>query len=165
MNLMDGKGRRLGTNQRGDSENPNFTLRPATEGDFSFIHALRAAGLRAYIDPVWGWDDAAQFDRFRARFDPAVFVVIVFDGRDVGVMAVEWKSGEALLTDLYICQEWQNRGLGAAVLGSIISEATRRGVPVTLKVLKNNPARRLYERLGFQLVNETESHYWMQTVS
>ena len=146
-----------------DLELPSFTLRPATEGDFSFIHAVRAAGLREYVDQIWGWDDAAQFARFRARFDPAAYVVIVVDGRDAGALAVEWRSDEVFLTDISISPEWQRQGLGTAVLGSLVTEARQRGLPVALKVLKNNPARRLYERLGFQLVNETDSHYWMRT--
>ena len=35
-------------------------------------------------------------------------------------------------------------------------------MPVELQVLKVNPARRLYGRLGFQVTGETETHYLMQ---
>ena len=147
---------------RRELQTPSFTLRPATESDFSFIHALRRAGLREYVDQIWGWDESSQLSRFRARFDPALYVVIVIDGSDVGAMAVEWRSEEAFLSDIYICQERQRQGLGTAVLSSLVSQAQQRGLPVSLKVLKNNPARRLYERLGFRLENETETHYWLR---
>ena len=80
-------------------------------------------------------------------------------------MAVELRPDEALLTDLYIRREDQNQGIGAAVVGALIAEATRRGIPVKLKVLKPNPARRLYERLGFKLDFETETHYHLRTAS
>ena len=36
-----------------------------------------------------------------------------------------------------------------------------QGLPVKLGVLKVNPARRLYERLGFRMVEETEVSYGM----
>ena len=31
---------------------------------------------------------------------------------------------------------------------------------ITLRVLKVNPARGLYERLGFSVIRETETHYF-----
>jgi predicted phosphodiesterase len=41
-------------------------------------------------------------------------------------------------------------------------EEARQGVAVTLQVLKMNPARRLYERLGFCIVGETGMKYRMK---
>jgi ribosomal protein S18 acetylase RimI-like enzyme len=35
-------------------------------------------------------------------------------------------------------------------------------LPVSLRVLKINPARQLYLRLGFSVIGETETHYWMR---
>lgn len=31
-----------------------------------------------------------------------------------------------------------------------------------LKVFKNNPAKKLYERLGFTIYKEDKSHYYME---
>jgi ribosomal protein S18 acetylase RimI-like enzyme len=31
--------------------------------------------------------------------------------------------------------------------------------------MKNNPARRLYERLGFVVTGETEVQYWMRSTA
>jgi hypothetical protein len=36
-------------------------------------------------------------------------------------------------------------------------------VPLTLQVLKNNRARRLYERLGLTAIGETPTHILMST--
>jgi hypothetical protein len=38
----------------------------------------------------------------------------------------------------------------------------RAAVPTVLQVLKVNPARQLYERLGFRRVGETATHFKMQ---
>lgn len=43
-----------------------------------------------------------------------------------------------------------------------MNAASARGLPTRLQVLKVNPARSLYERLGFELVEETQTHYVMQ---
>ena len=45
----------------------------------------------------------------------------------------------------------QGRGLGTALVRLVLDEAAGRGLPVRLSVLANNPARGLYERLGFQV--------------
>jgi ribosomal protein S18 acetylase RimI-like enzyme len=34
--------------------------------------------------------------------------------------------------------------------------------PIVLTVLKNNPARRLYERLGFAVIGETDMKYMLR---
>ncbi|QTD94255.1 hypothetical protein J4G50_19415 [Burkholderia anthina] len=45
--------------------------------------------------------------------------------------------------------------MGEAVLRELLTEAAREHVPVSLSVLHGNPARRLYERLGFRFASET----------
>jgi RimJ/RimL family protein N-acetyltransferase len=48
------------------------------------------------------------------------------------------------------------------VIREIIREATETQLPVTLEVLKVNPrAQVLYEKLGFVLTGETETHNLM----
>lgn len=44
----------------------------------------------------------------------------------------------------------------------VLREAGQAGVAVELSVLKVNPARRLYERLGFVQVSEGEHSYLMR---
>ncbi len=44
-----------------------------------------------------------------------------------------------------------------------VAQARAEGVPVALQVLKVNPARHLYERLGFSVVGETAMHCLMRT--
>lgn len=46
----------------------------------------------------------------------------------------------------------------------LLQEAFDQYLPVRLRVLKVNPARRLYERLGFKVVEEADTHYLMEAV-
>ena len=141
-----------------------YTLRSASLDDFEFIHALRISGLRDNVDQIWGWDDADQLARFQRSFDPKQYQVLVAGGHDVGAVAIDWMEDEAFLADLEIMPEWRGRGLGTAVLRALIAEAAARRLPVALQVLKGNPARRLYERLGFLYIAETDTHHHMRTV-
>jgi GNAT superfamily N-acetyltransferase len=46
----------------------------------------------------------------------------------------------------------RGRGVGGILLHALFAEAARRGVGLCLNVRHDNPARRLYERVGFRLV-------------
>lgn len=56
----------------------------------------------------------------------------------------------------------QGRGLGTELLRRVLARADARRLPVRLQVLKGNPARRLYRRLGFVDAAETETHHVME---
>lgn len=144
---------------------PPFRFRQATHDDDDFLYRLHVAAMRYLVAQVWGWDDAWQEQYFAAHFDPAPARIIVVDGRDAGVVAVEWGAADAFIANIEILPEYQGRGLGAAVIERIIAEATACGLPLRLQVLKINPARRLYERLAFAVTGETETHLLMTRVT
>lgn len=45
-----------------------------------------------------------------------------------------------------------------------IKENKNKEIRTILQVFKNNPAKKLYERLGFRVYNETETHYQMENL-
>ena len=142
---------------------PAYRLRAATETDAAFVYRARVAGLKEYVARTWGWDEAFQAKRFSEHFSPARYQIVVVEGRDAGALSVEDRSNEVLLADIELLPEYRGRGLGTAIVAAIVAEAKARGLPVALQVLKVNPARRLYERLGFVLTGQTETHFLMST--
>ncbi len=44
---------------------------------------------------------------------------------------------------------YQGQGIGSRLLGSLLDQGARDGLPVRLSVQLDNRARRLYQRLGF----------------
>jgi GNAT superfamily N-acetyltransferase len=61
-----------------------------------------------------------------------------------------WRK--VFLRDIELIASERNRGLGTAVVRSVLDFARESGRPVELLVLNHNPARRLYARLGFMVV-------------
>jgi ribosomal protein S18 acetylase RimI-like enzyme len=142
-----------------------FRLRAATRDDGDYIYLLRVDGLKEFVAQIWGWDETLQRERFWKSFDPSRYHVVVVDDRDVGAIAIEHRTGESFLADIQIEADLHGQGLGTAVLREFITDAERRGHSATLQVLKINPARHLYLRLGFQVIGETDTHYLMSTTS
>jgi ribosomal protein S18 acetylase RimI-like enzyme len=56
----------------------------------------------------------------------------------------------------------QGAGLGTLLLYSLLGEADAARAPIRLRVLRTNPARRLYERLGFAVAGESATHFLME---
>ncbi len=137
-------------------------LRPAKPEDAEFLYYLLKAAMQHYVAQTYGWDEPWQQAHFQETFDPARQQVIVLNGRDIGVIAVERKDTEFFLTRIYLLPAYQNQGIGSRLIQALLREAFDRHLPVRLRVLKVNPARRLYERLGFKVVEETDTHYFME---
>jgi ribosomal protein S18 acetylase RimI-like enzyme len=121
--------------------------------------------MRPYVEPIWGWDEDEQGRRFDAHFDPATIEIITREGQDAGAVSIEKRDDTLFLSNIQILPAFQGRGIGTAIIEEMLDEARALGLPATLRVLKNNPARRLYERLGFRIFGETETHYLMSTKS
>src|SRR5262249_46849624 len=88
--------------------------------------------------------------------------VITLDQADVGWLALQETAGSILLGHFYVEPRFQNRGVGSMILSRLLATAAGKGKPVELSVLKNNPARRLYDRLGFAGVSEDGMRYHMR---
>jgi ribosomal protein S18 acetylase RimI-like enzyme len=85
-----------------------------------------------------------------------------------GLLLLRTEPSELFLGRVYLVPEYQNSGIGTHLLRQLMIRAEREQKPLRLRVLVNNPARRLYERVGFRLTHSTEHHhyfeYWSQPV-
>ncbi len=126
-------------------------LRPAAEADRGFFFATRRAGFRALVEELGGWDDGAERAKADREFDELPVRIVEVAGERVGYVAVLDEPDHVSLDEVVLVPHAQNRGLGTELVRGVLGDAAARGVPVRLSVLVNNPARRLYERLGFQV--------------
>jgi ribosomal protein S18 acetylase RimI-like enzyme len=141
------------------------TLRAATDADHDFVWQLLLTTSKDYVDQTWGWTDEIQQlveQDFERWFNPAESGQIVqVDGKDVGYLKVADHEDGVLLDMVLLDPAYQNRGIGSALIAPIVEEAHARGEAVVLQVLKVNPSKQLYERLGFVVTAELDHHYLM----
>lgn len=137
-------------------------LRPATKGDFDFLWRLHRATMKPYVEETWGWDEEWQRQHFADHFDAERLHVVEKGGERIGRFAVERGDEGLFIASIEIAPAHQRAGIGTALIGRVLRKADAAALPVTLRVLKANPARRLYERLGFARTAETETHFIMK---
>ena len=139
-----------------------FSLRVETENDFACIAALYAEVRHDELAPL-PWPDQAKRDfldaqcrlqrnHYAKHYVGAELLIIERDGNAIGRIYVHATTKEIRLMDIALQAAERNRGIGTLLVGALQVEASRRGVDLTLHVEPANPAQRLYQRLGFRLI-------------
>lgn len=135
------------------------TLRPITDADLGFLLQLYATTrLDELAQTDWSDEQKAAFvvQQFQAQhawwqehYTGARFDLVLVDGEPAGRLYVDVWAREVRIVDIAILPAYRNRGLGTRLLEGVFAEGDAAGKPVSIHVEVFNPARRLYERLGF----------------
>jgi GNAT superfamily N-acetyltransferase len=141
-----------------------LSLRPAEAGDFDFCRRLYFEGM-AQIIAALKLDEARQRESFARQWQVTEVRIIVFAGEEIGWLQTALREGAVFLAQIYIDQGFQGRGIGTRVLQGLLETASRECKAVELGVVKINPARRLYERLGFVATHEDQYKVYMRRSS
>ncbi|MFC5766425.1 GNAT family N-acetyltransferase [Actinacidiphila bryophytorum] len=129
-------------------------LRPAAAADVEPIAELRALVMRPDLVRLGRYDEHRVRQRFRDAFDARHTCVVTVGGDLAGCLTVRPVDTGLWLEHFYLAPHVQGRGLGSAVLRSVLARADAEGAAVGLVVLQGSPARRLYERHGFVMAAE-----------
>ena len=152
----------LGSGKRGfNLVLSTVTRRSATEADIPFLLDLRRETMDDYLRAS-GADasEASHRERLLYRFDCAE--VLLMNDEPVGLLKVDHGECEWKVIQIQLSSAVQGQGIGRQVLEGVIADARKAGVDVVLSVLKANPARSLYERLGFVVEGEDAHEYFMR---
>ena len=96
----------------------------------------------------------AQDHHYRANYPGATFDVIEVNGKPAGRLYVHRGQDEIRIMDIALAPPFRGRGIGTGLLRELMEEAGASGRALSIHVEMNNPARRLYERLGFSPAGE-----------
>jgi GNAT superfamily N-acetyltransferase len=141
-----------------------IAYRPAIEEDLGFL-ALVYASTRMEEVAQSGWPLEAQrqflaqqFDaqhrHYRQHYPGAEWLVIERGSTAVGRLYIDIWSDQVRLIDIALLPDHRGGGTGSAILSDLMDMAAAAGKPLTIHVEKNNPAMRLYRRLGFEPIDE-----------
>ena len=135
-----------------------------TDDDGPFLLRLYAS-TRADELAIVPWSDEqkagfldmqvrAQHEHYQRHNPDADWLLIERAGEAVGRLYLERRQGEHHIIDIALLPERRGQGYGTALLADLLDEAAAAGKPMTIHVEKFNPARRLYDRLGFVSVED-----------
>jgi GNAT superfamily N-acetyltransferase len=137
----------------------SVTLRPISEADLPFLFRLYASTRVEELAQVpWSDEQKAAFLRqqfeaqhswWQQHYTGARFDLVLVDGVPAGRLYVDVWAREIRVVDIALVPEFRNGGIGTLLLKRVFAEGDAAGKPVSIHVEVFNPARRLYERLGF----------------
>lgn len=151
----------------------SISLRPIQASDREFLFQLYA-GTREEELAVVPWTAAQKEAFLRQQFDAQTrhYEMAFVDGRfdiiragseDIGRLYVWRQPGELRIVDIALLPAWRGRGIGTALINDLLSEAAAGDQRVTIHVEKNNPALRLYLRLGFRERADNGAYWLMES--
>ncbi|WP_327369306.1 GNAT family N-acetyltransferase [Streptomyces sp. NBC_01217] len=132
----------------------NWALRPAEPADVEDIAELRATVMRPDLERLGRYDEHRVRQRLRDVYAPEHTSVILAEDESGergfgGCVTLRPVEDGLWLENFYLSPALQGRGIGTAVLRSLLARADEDGMTVRLDVLQGSAARALYERHGF----------------
>jgi ribosomal protein S18 acetylase RimI-like enzyme len=138
--------------------------RTAAASDSSFLQQLFASTRQAELDALgpgtplaqrflamqWAARDLAYRSAHPVSQQRIVMRQVGYDTAvGVGVVWLAARPGRIDLLDISLLPQWRGRGIGTALMQSLLARAQSLHQQVALQVRTDNPARLLYARLGF----------------
>jgi ribosomal protein S18 acetylase RimI-like enzyme len=151
------------------------SLRPQTEEDYAFL-------CRVYVSVRWGelqavpWTDeqrvafledqySKQHSHYTTYYTRSDFLIVEKDGIPIGRLCIDrGHPADLRVVDIALLPEGRGSGIGGALLEAVLAEARAEGKKASIHVEQENPAKRLYARLGFRDVSQTGPYWLMECV-
>ena len=135
-----------------------ISQRAASLEDLEWLELFYESIMRPYVELTHQWDCT----KFREHFDPKIIKVIQADGIDIGMLKVEERDDCIYLGDIQIDIGYRRKGIGTQLIETVIGSGNLANKSVRLRVLKGNPAKELYLRLGFKEIQTLNNAYILE---
>lgn len=141
--------------------NQVVVLRKQNDHDRFFLHELYLSRRWCEVSAVPGWNDdqrraflfsqaELQRQHYEKHYPAASFLIIAQADTPIGRLCVNREAHDVRIVDIALLPAWHGRGIGTQLLRTLLAEADADRQSCSLSVEQGSPARRLYERLGFQ---------------
>lgn len=151
---------------------PLLHLRTITSNDEEILCRIYSSTRTEELSQVTDWTTkqkefflrsqfTAQHTYYQNNYKGAHFRVIKYGTQVIGrlYLHTNYEGASLRIIDIAILPEWRNKGLGQQVLLAVMELAAGMNQSVTIHVESFNPAMKLYKKLGFVLVSQTNGVY------
>lgn len=150
----------------------SIAFRRCTDTDVPFLRHLYGTSRAEELRQVPWTDDekrlfldmqfSAQKAHYETYYPDCDFLVIEMNQAPIGRLYIDRGPDDIRITDISLLPEFQGRGIGRMLMEEILDEGRATGKRVTIHVEHYNPARRLYDRLGFRHVDTNGVYHLME---
>jgi ribosomal protein S18 acetylase RimI-like enzyme len=134
----------------------DIKLRPTQENDFIFAWQLYELLMKPLTEELLPWKEDRQKEVIRKAVKDAQTRIVLVDDEKAGWLQIDESNDHIYIGQIYINPDLQGKGIGRFLIQNIIQQAKADGKALKLSVMKNNPAKAFYERLGFKVAAEDQ---------
>lgn len=149
-----------------------IAFRAATPLDVPFLQHLYATTREMEMQHVpWSSEEksafllhqfTAQKNHYEEFYPDCQFLVIELDQQAIGRLYIDRQSTNIEIVDIALLPDFRGRGIGRMLMEEILAEGAATGKTVGIYVEHFNPARALYDRLGFQHIDTNGVYHQME---
>ncbi len=147
-------------------------LRPVGDADRQLLYRIYADTREAEMAVVpWSDDDkerflhmqfGAQTSYWDEHYPDTERWIVEHHGQPIGRLYLDRRQDEIRIVDIALLTSSRGAGIGRALLEDVLAQAAEAGTAVRIHVEKNNPALRLYHRLGFGVIGDAGVYHLME---
>ena len=141
-----------------------YNFKKYEEKDFDYLYKTKKDCFKWYVEKLYGdWDDEIQIKFFKDEINIENTNVITYKNNTIGIFTnYIGDNNESVIGLFYIDKKYQGKGIGTEILEEQLIKDKKNKRDTILKVYKKNPARFLYQKVGFETYDETSTHYLMK---
>ena len=147
-------------------------FRPQTDDDIPFLRHLYGTTREEEMRIV-PWNEAeksafldmqfrAQKADYELNYPDCHFDILEMKGERIGRLYLDRPPGRIDIIDIALLPEFRRHGIGRMLLEEILDEGRKSGRKVRIYVEHFNPARHLYDRLGFRHIDTNGVYHLME---
>lgn len=157
--------------------NQTITLRPISESDAELLFEIYASTREAELKLVDFWTNEqkelflrqqfhAQHIYYQEHYSESFFGVILKDKKAIGRLYINFfeENNSMSIIDIALFPTYRGNGIGKSLLEDILAYAKKIEKRVEIYVEAMNPAKRLYDRLGFKTIEEGQIYLKMEWI-
>lgn len=147
-------------------------LRLSTEDDVSFMRQIYASTRidelaqvdwnQQQVDDFIDMQFRAQSMHYKEHFPNTEYSVLTHDGESVGRLLLDSSDHFLHIIDIALLPEYRNKSIGSYWLGKLTDAAKEQKRAIRIHVERFNPALSLYQRIGFNILEEGEVYHLME---
>lgn len=132
---------------------------------FKILYEMKKDNFKWYVEKLYGWDEEKQikFHKDFIKEHRKDINVIKLNDEIIGIFTnYVNENNESVISLFYIDKKYQRKSIGTEILKEQLNVDMKNNRNTILQVFKENPARFLYQKVGFEIYEETVSHYKMR---